>query len=54
MEVRDMEVRNTGAVDLEIMDIAARDTGVTVKDITDITTDPATGETIVTIHLIIR
>lgn len=49
-----MEARNTGAVDIEIMDITARDTGVTVKDISDITTDPATGETIATIHLIIR
>ena len=49
-----MEARNTGAVDIEIMDITARDTRVMVKGITDITTDLATGETIVTIHLIIR
>jgi tRNA A58 N-methylase Trm61 len=28
-----MEVRNTGAVDIEIMDITARDIGVMVKGI---------------------
>lgn len=54
MEVRDIEARNTGVMDIEIMDIVARDIEVTVKGITDITTDLATGETIVTIHLIIR
>lgn len=54
MEVRDIEARNTGVMDIEIMDIVARDIEVTVKSITDITTDLATGETIVTIHLIIR
>ena len=54
IEDRDIETTDTLTRDTEITDIITRDTGVMVTGIADIGTAIETGETGITIHLIIR
>lgn len=49
-----MEVRVTEVTEMEITDMVTRDTVVMVTGLADITADIETGETGITIHLIIR